>query len=223
MIWTIPNILTIGRILAAPCLALVFAVFDRPLADWIALGIFVVAAITDFLDGWLARRLGQVTEIGKMLDPIADKAMVIVGLMVILAHARPAGLAAGYMLSLVLIPAAVIALREVVIAGVREYLGATKLPVTELAKWKTALQLFAVGTGIFVGAFEPGVTRALGEGGQSGADVAIAVEDMAAVQVYYLAGLLTVVSLWAAAILTVLTGWDYLLTAIDHIRGKEAP
>ena len=84
MIWTIPNILTIGRLVAAPCVALVFVVFDRPLADWLAFWIFVVAAMTDFFDGWLARKFNQVSELGKMLDPIADKVMVVIALSLII-------------------------------------------------------------------------------------------------------------------------------------------
>lgn len=75
---TIPNILTIGRVLAAPLVAVVFLCLARPAADLTAFLIFTIAGISDFFDGWLARRWGQVSSFGRMLDPIADKAMVIV-------------------------------------------------------------------------------------------------------------------------------------------------
>src|SRR5699024_8376760 len=84
LIWNIPNLLTVFRVLAAPCVALVFAFFEEPLAGWIAFVLFVAAALTDFVDGWVARRYGQISEIGKMLDPIADKAMVMVALAVLM-------------------------------------------------------------------------------------------------------------------------------------------
>ncbi|MEM6467905.1 MAG: CDP-alcohol phosphatidyltransferase family protein, partial [Pseudomonadota bacterium] len=85
MTWTLPNILTTGRLLAAPAFALVFLVLPRPLADMVALVLFVLAAATDFLDGYLARRLNQESAFGRMLDPIADKAMVVIALSVVLA------------------------------------------------------------------------------------------------------------------------------------------
>ena len=78
MQFTIPNLLTISRVIAAPLVAGVFLVFDRLDAQWIAFWIFSIAAITDYFDGYLARKWGQVSGFGRMLDPIADKAMVVV-------------------------------------------------------------------------------------------------------------------------------------------------
>ncbi|MEL6267412.1 MAG: CDP-diacylglycerol--glycerol-3-phosphate 3-phosphatidyltransferase [Pseudomonadota bacterium] len=129
--WTIPNILTAGRIAASPVVALM--VLEG--ATGPAFALFVVAALTDFLDGWLARALDQRSALGAMLDPIADKAMVILVLAALLGDA-------GWAIAL---PAMAIILREVLVSGLREYLGDVKLAVTRLAKWKTAAQLVAVG------------------------------------------------------------------------------
>ena len=83
MIWTIPNSLTVLRLLAAPGVAIMFLYFHRPWADWLALTLFVGAAITDWFDGYLARLWKQESKFGAMLDPIADKAMVVIAIMVI--------------------------------------------------------------------------------------------------------------------------------------------
>ena len=85
MQWNIPNILTLLRLLAAPGVVLMFLYFSRPYADWFALVLFVIAAATDWVDGYLARLWRQESRFGAMLDPIADKAMVVIALMVIIA------------------------------------------------------------------------------------------------------------------------------------------
>src|SRR5690606_31174582 len=129
------NLLTVLRLLAAPGVALAFVVFPRPLADWIAMSLFVMAALTDYVDGRLARAWQQESAFGRMLDPIADKAMVIIALAVIigLSGINP----------LILVPVAFILLREVFVSGLREFLGAKagRLKVTWLAKWKTTAQM----------------------------------------------------------------------------------
>ena len=138
MIWTVPNILTTLRLLAAPGIALMFLFLPRPAADWAALVLFTVTALTDWVDGYLARLWRQETKMGAMLDPIADKAMVVIALMVL------AGFSS---LSIWLIlPAALILFREVFVSGLREYLGDTAgtLKVTKLAKWKTTVQMVAI-------------------------------------------------------------------------------
>lgn len=138
MQFTIPNILTISRIIAAPLVAVMFLIFDRMEAQWIAFWIFSVAAITDFFDGWLARRWGQVSGFGRMLDPIADKAMVVIAGAVLTNLYDLRGV--------VLIPIVLILLREVMVSGLREYLkGAKILDVTFMAKIKTTVQLLAIG------------------------------------------------------------------------------
>ncbi len=107
MNWTIPNLLSVIRVLAAPCVALSFAVFERPEADRIAVLIFFGAAATDYLDGWLARILNQESAFGRMLDPIADKAMVTIALALIISL---------YEMSWpIVVPAVLIMLREVLI------------------------------------------------------------------------------------------------------------
>ena len=86
MNWTLPNILTVLRLLAAPGVAIMFLYFTRPYADWFALLLFIGASITDYFDGHLARNWKQETKFGTMLDPIADKAMVMIALMVIMGY-----------------------------------------------------------------------------------------------------------------------------------------
>ena len=138
MSWTVPNILTVLRLIAAPCVALVFAVLARPAADWVALVLFVGASATDWIDGYLARAWNQQTRFGTMLDPIADKAMVIIALAVVLGLSE--------LDPWVLVPGTVILFREVFVSGLREFLGAQagQLKVTKLAKWKTTVQMVAI-------------------------------------------------------------------------------
>lgn len=141
---TIPNLLTIARVVAAPLVAFCFLAMARPMADLVAFLIFTLAGISDFLDGWLARRWGQVSAFGRMLDPIADKAMIAV---------TGAVLVALYELSAaVTVPVTVILLRETLVSGLREYLkGASVLDVTLMAKWKTTAQMTAFGALLLAG------------------------------------------------------------------------
>jgi Phosphatidylglycerophosphate synthase len=116
MRWTLPNTLTVFRMIAAPCVALVFVAAPRPVADWVALILFVVASLTDYVDGYLARRWRQISAFGTMLDPIADKAVVVIAI---------ATLYGLFGLNLwIVVPATVILLREVFVSGLREFLGA---------------------------------------------------------------------------------------------------
>jgi len=134
----LPNILTILRLFAAPLVAILFLYFARPLADWIALVLFVGAAVTDFIDGYLARAWKQESRLGAMLDPIADKAMVVIALLVITGFSG--------MNPWILLPATMIIFREVFVSGLREFLGDTAglLKVTKIAKWKTTAQMVAI-------------------------------------------------------------------------------
>ena len=147
MRWNIPNILTVFRLLAAPGVPLAYVLWPSPFADWVALGLFVGASLTDFLDGYLARKWNQTSNFGRMLDPIADKVMVVIALVVIVS------LSAGNLLVvwpwqdfLILIAVTVILFREIFVSGLREFLGAnaSTLQVTKLAKWKTTAQMVAV-------------------------------------------------------------------------------
>lgn len=142
--WTLPNLLTYARVAAAPAAAICFSLLPRPMADLVAFVLFVSAALTDYLDGWLARRLNQVSALGRMLDPIADKAMVIIALAVILSLRGPDWI--------VMLPAAAIFLRETLVSGLREALaGKATIHVTQLAKWKTTVQMTAIGILLLAG------------------------------------------------------------------------
>jgi CDP-diacylglycerol--glycerol-3-phosphate 3-phosphatidyltransferase len=219
--WTVPNFLTMGRILSAPVVAL--AAMAPAGSGWtlLALVLFVVAALTDYLDGWLARALDQRTPLGVMLDPIADKAMVIVVLAAMIGTAasyRGAGTGALSEVPalLVSVPALAIVLRELLVSGLREFLGDVKLPVTQLAKWKTTAQLFAIGALLFVHA-APAMSLALLAGAEPGPGrlpVTGPLVDPSAVWVAL--GLL-----WLAAALTVWTGWDYFRQGWPHLAARE--
>ena len=125
-----------------------FLYFTRPYADWFALVLFVSAAVTDWFDGYLARAWKQETKLGAMLDPIADKAMVVIALMVIIGFSSWS--------PWLVLPATVILFREVFVSGLREFLGdvAGTLKVTKLAKWKTTLQMIAIAVLFSQGVFE---------------------------------------------------------------------
>jgi len=204
MNWNIPNLLSIIRVLAAPCVALSFVVFDRPEADQIAVLIFVGAAATDYLDGLLARALGQESAFGRMLDPVADKAMVTIALALLISL---------YEMSWqVVVPAVLIMLREVLISGLREFLGDVKLQVTPMAKWKTTLQMFAICLLLLRGAVSPGAE-------------ATPVNPIIDNLLSYVAigtSALGLLLLWVAMWLTIVTGWDYFSRGLPYIREKEA-
>lgn len=201
---TIPNLLSVLRVIAAPCVALAFGVFDRPYADRIAVAIFIGAALTDYLDGILARSMGQESSFGRMLDPIADKAMVLIALAIIISLYQ--------MEWQVLAPAVLIMLREVLVSGLREYLGSVKLAVTRLAKWKTTLQMFAIGLLLLRGAVLPG---------EGTGRMLPAVESLLN-YVSIAFGSVGLLLLWIAAWFTLVTGWDYFAKGLPYIRGSDA-
>jgi cardiolipin synthase (CMP-forming) len=184
MAMTLPNMLTFARVVAAPGLGIVFLAGQGPAAHAVAFALYTAAALTDFLDGWLARRLGQESALGRMLDPIADKAMVTIALAALMAVRGPD--------PWLVLPALAILLREVLVSGLREFLGEVKLAVTRAAKWKTASQLVAIGGLILAGAL-PG-------------------------QAWI--GPAALMLLWAAAGLTIWTGIDYLRKAWPHLQGR---
>ena len=221
MKWTVPNILTALRLLAAPGVALMFLYFSRPLADWLALTLFLGAALTDFFDGHLARAWSQETKLGAMLDPIADKAMVVIALMVIVGYSS-------YSPWLIL-PATVILFREVFVSGLREFLGDTAgtLKVTKLAKWKTTVQMVAIAVLFSQGVFEHylvvssiGMDDGIIQGVLSGSE-----EDVLGLRWKYegmiWAGQTGLALLWLAAALTLVTGLDYFRKAVPHLREEN--
>lgn len=134
---SLPNQLTIGRIVAVPVICL-FLVIGWEWLRWLALLLYIAAALTDWLDGFLARQMKLNSALGKMLDPIADK-LLVGALLVTLAYTRDLN-------AFDLIPAIAILLREIFVSGLREYLGnrSIEVPVTLLAKWKTTAQLIAL-------------------------------------------------------------------------------
>ncbi len=218
MTWNVPNILTVIRLLAAPALAVMFLYFNTPWADWFALVLFVSAALTDFVDGYLARAWKQESKFGAMLDPIADKAMVLIALLVIIGFS---GVKAW-----ILLPATMIFFREVFVSGLREFLGdkASKLKVTKLAKWKTTAQMIAIAVlfsqGIFADRFveltqamDPQMIDAILTGQQEDLSGLLWVQKGAAASYYG-----GIVLLWIAAGLTLITGWDYFVKALPFLK-----
>ena len=218
MNWNLPNILTFIRLLAAPGVAIMFLYFTRPYADWFALILFVSAAVTDWLDGYLARAWKQQTKFGAMLDPIADKAMVIIALCVVTGFSG--------MDPYILLPATMILFREVFVSGLREFLGDTAgtLAVTKLAKWKTTAQMIALSVLFAKGIFEHHLGMNAWGMDQAMFDAVMAgeVEDVNGL-LWYQSGMIYswwtgVVLLWIAAILTLITGWDYFQKSRPYLK-----
>lgn len=182
------NLLTFARII----LVIPFAALFLADAAWnmkAALAIFIVASATDFFDGWIARKRGEVSALGAALDPIADKLLIAAALLLLTRN--------GIVRDFGVVAALVILLREIFVGGLREALAlrGESLPVTPLAKWKTAAQIVAVGLML---AAAPG--GAIGEPARPFASGA----------------------LWLAAILTLWTGSDYALKGVSALR-KPAP
>ncbi|WP_428392612.1 CDP-diacylglycerol--glycerol-3-phosphate 3-phosphatidyltransferase [Lichenicoccus sp.] len=192
MLTDLPNVLTLSRIAAIPVL-LALVVADRPITDGLACLVFIAAGVTDYLDGHFARSRKQFSDLGRMLDPIADKLLVGASLMVLAGLQRLPFWG--------LYPAIVILLREILVSGLREYLASLRvsLPVTRLAKWKTGFQMGAIGV-LLAGA---STARLLHLG-------------------FLPVAVIGSIMLWVAALLTLLTGWDYLATGFAHV-GKDAP
>jgi len=186
--WSLPNLLTYGRIAAIPAVvALLFCPQDDWLR-WVALAVYVIAAITDYFDGWLARAWSQQSAIGRMLDPIADKLLVCACLLMLVAD--------GTIRSWSLWAAIVILCREILVSGLREFLAELKVsvPVSRVAKWKTTMQLVAIG---------------------------FLVAGPAGDKVFPLNTATGIVLLWIAALLTIYTGWDYFNAGIRYLVEED--
>lgn len=221
MTLNLPNFLTILRLAAAPGVVIMFLYFNRPWADWFALVLFVLAALTDFLDGYLARAWKQESKLGTMLDPIADKAMVIIALLVITGFSG--------MNPWILLPATLIMFREVFVSGLREFLGDTAgtLKVTKLAKWKTTAQMVGIALLFAAGAFKHylaidalSMTSDAVEAALNGTtpDVNGLLWKHQGELICWWSG---VVVLWVAAVLTVVTGWDYFSKARPYLKDGQ--
>jgi len=133
----VPNLLTLARLAAVPIVILSFYI-PHPLARWVAVVTFVLACLTDFLDGFFARLWGYTSTMGRILDPIADKVLVAATLLMLVGF--------DVIGKFSLIPAVIILLREILVSGLREFLSAldVNLPVSHMAKWKTSLQMMAL-------------------------------------------------------------------------------
>lgn len=187
--FSLPMWLTLSRIVAIP---VIVALFWLEGDEWryVACAVYAVAAVTDWLDGYLARAWAQQSKLGRIFDPIADKLLVSATILMLVAFGRVAGFS--------VLAALVILLREVLVSGLREFLAEIRvgLPVSKLAKWKTGIQMGALGI-LIVGdagptAFLP--VTVLGELG-----------------------------LWIAAALTLYTGYDYLATGLKHVDEEDGP
>lgn len=175
---SIPNLLTMSRIIVIPFI--MWALYAG--VGWLALLLFIAASVTDFFDGHLARKLGVKSDFGIFLDPIADK-LLVTALILALVDIGVAHI----------VPACVILLREILISGLREFLGGkgARVPVTMLAKYKTTLQLVALGAFLLVATFPQNVPVELAR-----------------------------CLFWAAALLTFITGWQYMQGAMKHLKTK---
>ena len=189
---SLPNILTYARIAAIPVVVgCVFweSILEGPMwLRWVALAVFIAAGVTDYLDGYYARIWDQQSAFGRMLDPIADKLLVASCLLMLAADNSIHGWT--------LWAAIVILCREILVSGLREYLAGLRVsvPVTKLAKWKTTIQLIAIGFLI------------AGEAGE---------------QVIPATTLIGIVLLWVSAIFTIYTGWDYFRAGIRHLIEED--
>lgn len=178
----LPNYLTFMRILVIPGVVTSFS-FPGVFAAWVGCGLFVAASVTDWFDGYLARKFKSTSSLGRIFDPIADKLLVAATLLMMAAYDR-----LGYT---GLWPAVIILCREVLVSGLREFLAEIKvgLPVTRLAKWKTGIQMTAIPM-LMVADYSPWFCY-FGEVGE--------------------------VLIWIAALLTVITGYDYLRAGLKHL------
>jgi len=187
MLFTLPNLLTMSRIAVIPLLVAACYLPD-PWGEWTAWALFAAAGVTDYLDGHFARRYKQTSAFGRFLDPIADKLLVAITLMMLVDFkwvSTPA-----------LFPALIILAREILVSGLREFLAGLRVsvPVSRLAKWKTGIQMVAIGVLL------------IGDAGPSFLPMDFIGESL----------------LWIAAVLTIMTGYDYLRHGLKHMGEPEA-
>lgn len=187
---SVPNMITIGRVIAVPLLVSSLFFIESDLGRWIAFGIFVIAAASDFVDGYLARAWQQQSAFGKMLDPIADKLLVGASVLMLVYDSTISGTS--------IWAALIILCREILVSGLREFLAElqVKLHVTWLSKWKTIMQLIAIGLliiGPAAGAYAQGIV-AMG-----------------------------MALLWVAAFITLWTGYGYTVAAVSEAMRRRSP
>ena len=201
--FALPNALTIMRIVLVPVFVVAF-VIPGEAARLVAFGVFVIAGVSDWLDGFAARKLNAGSDFGRMLDPIADKVLVAVALMMLVAEGTFTQIKPNGMLSLLkLVPALIILAREILVSGLREFLAGTRVsvPVTAVAKFKTAVQMIAIGAMILT---------------PLGDHLAPGIPAITYAAIAY-------VLLWVAAALTVYTGVVYYRNGMAHLRPGPTP
>jgi cardiolipin synthase (CMP-forming) len=186
-VWSLPNILTYLRIVAVPAVVAAFYI-EGDTGRWLAFGLFAAASITDYFDGYLARLWKQQSTLGRMLDPIADKLLVSVCLLVLTYYGTVGGFS--------LWAAVIILMREIFVSGLREFLADLKVsvPVSRLAKWKTTLQLIAIGILLL---------------GPTGDKLVNGITELG------------IVLLWTAALVTLYTGYDYFRSGVVHLMEES--
>jgi cardiolipin synthase len=194
-LYALPNLLTYARILAVPVLVFCFYIEGNAIR-WVSFAVFMLATLSDFLDGYLARAWRQQSVIGRMLDPIADKVLVATALLLLVWE--------GTIGSWSLLAAIVILTREISVSGLREFLAelSVPLPVSRLAKWKTTLQMIAIGI-LLIGKAGDQVLK-------------VTFNDTLGLVSYV--GLLL---LWVSALITLYTGYDYFRAGIRHLMGED--
>ena len=180
MYQNLPNILTLSRIVVIPIIVLLFFIDGN---RWLILIIFSIAGITDFFDGYIARSQKKISKVGIFLDPVADKLLVATVILMLVAYDRITGSA--------ILPALIILFREILVSGLREFLAQVrkKLPVSKIAKWKTAIQMIALGFLI------------IGDDGPEFIETVLIGE----------------IGIWLAAVFTIFTGYNYLKVGIKYI------
>ena len=180
------NILTLSRIAAIPLVVACFWL-DRGWSQWLLMGLFVAAGITDYFDGYIARRYHQISRLGRFLDPIADKLLVAAALLMLVDSRQLSGIH--------VLAALIILAREILVSGLREFLAELRvgLPVSQLAKWKTAVQMVAIALLLVGHAASPLIAE------------------------------IGLWAIWIAAGLTLITGYDYLRTGLRHMAEDTPP
>ncbi|HEX9558010.1 MAG TPA: CDP-diacylglycerol--glycerol-3-phosphate 3-phosphatidyltransferase [Reyranella sp.] len=176
----LPNLLTLSRIAAIPLVVACFWL-DHGWAQWLSAAIFAIACITDWFDGYFARRYHQISRFGRFLDPIADKLLVAAALVMLVQNGQLSGLN--------VLAALIILAREILVSGLREFLAELRVgvPVSQLAKWKTGAQMVAIAF-LLLGDAVPPIIDKIG-----------------------------LALIWVAAVLTLITGYDYLRTGLRHM------
>ena len=187
----IPNILTIGRIIIVPIFVITFFL-PGMYGDLIPFFLFIAASFTDFLDGLLARILKAESKLGELLDPIADKILVCAALVLLVMNET--------IKNYEVIAAIIILIREILISSLREFLAkiSVSMPVSNLAKFKTFLQMFSISILL------------TGEVGNK----LVNFED-------YNAQTIGIILLWVSAFLTLYTGYGYIVKGIDHAISED--